>query len=330
MSTNISSVDSEELKITKLVVRLVAAGIGAIIFLICIFRCFYSVDEQHNAIVSQFGKVVRVDTAGFYFKAPWQSVKKIDMTTHGTGIGYTVSKDGQNITDQDNGVMITSDFNLLNIDFYLEYRVSDPLAYYCNSTNPENIMTNIARSNIRTIVSNYTVDEAMTTGKSQIQADIKEAIIKDLAKRDLGISIVNITIQDSEPPTADVLAAFKSVETAKQGADTSMNNALQYKNSQIPAANADADAIIQKATADKEARIAEANGQVERFNQLYTEYAQFPDVTKKRLFYEKMEEILPGVKVIITDGSTQTVYPMDKFADTTINSEVKSEESDAE
>lgn len=301
----------------KLITWGITAGVGVILLLILIFRSFYTVNEQQNAILTQFGSVVRVDTAGFYFKAPWQSVTKVDMTTHGTGIGYTVSEDGQNITDTDTGIMITSDFNLLNIDFYLEYRVSDPIAYVYNSANPEQIMTNIAQANIRTVVSNYTVDEAMTTAKGQIQADIKAAILEELEEANIGLTVVNITIQDSEPPTPEIIAAFRAVETAKQGADTAMNQALQYQNSQIPAANAQADSIIQQATADRDARIAEANGQVERFNQMYEEYSLFPEVTRSRLFYERMEEILPNCTIIITDGSTQTSYPLAPYA--TIN-----------
>lgn len=313
---NMSSYEKEQVSIARKI-RLVAIGIFVgLLVIICLFRCFYSVDEQHNAVVTQFGSIVKVDTAGFYFKAPWQSVTKVDMTTHGTGIGYIVSEDGQNLTDTDNGIMITSDFNLLNIDFYLEYRVSDPVAYLYNSENPEQILSNVALANIRTVVSNYTVDEAMTTGKGQIQADIKEAIISDLDKENIGLTIVNITVQDSEPPTSEITAAFKSVETAKQGADTAMNNALQYQNSEIPNAEADADAIIQQAEATKAARIAEANGQVARFNEMYDQYAQFPLITKRRMFYEKLNEVIPGCKIIITDGSTSTMYPLDSFATT--------------
>ena len=314
---NMSSYEKEQVSIARKI-RLAAIGIFVgLLVIICLFRCFYSVDEQHNAVVTQFGSIVKVDTAGFYFKAPWQSVTKVDMTTHGTGIGYIVSEDGQNLTDTDNGIMITSDFNLLNIDFYLEYRVSDPVAYLYNSENPEQILSNVALANIRTVVSNYTVDEAMTTGKGQIQADIKEAIISDLDKENIGLTIVNITVQDSEPPTSEITAAFKSVETAKQGADTAMNNALQYQNSEIPSAEADADAIIQQAEATKAARIAEANGQVARFNEMYEQYAQFPLITKRRMFYEKLNEVIPGCKIIITDGSTSTMYPLDSFATTT-------------
>ncbi|MBO6214507.1 MAG: FtsH protease activity modulator HflK [Lachnospiraceae bacterium] len=286
---------------------------AVLILVIIVLRCFYTVNEQSNAVVTQFGSVVRVDTAGFYFKAPWQSVTKVDMTTHGTGIGYTVSDSGQNITDFENGIMITSDFNLLNIDFYMEYRVSDPIAYLYNSESPENILSNIALANIRTVVSNYTVDEAMTTGKSQIQADVREAMVKELQDQNIGLTVINITIQDSEPPTDTIIAAFKAVETAKQGADTAMNNAKQYQNQKIPEAEANADAIVQKANAQKEARIAEAEGQVARFNEMYGEYIKYPLITKRRLFYEKMEEILPGVKVVITDGGTQTMYPLESF-----------------
>ena len=285
----------------------------ALVLIISIFRCFYSVDEQHNAVVTQFGKIVSVNTAGFYFKAPWQDVHKVDMTTHGTGIGYVVSPTGQNLVDKDNGIMITSDFNLLNIDFYLEYRVSDPVAYLYNAEDPEGELSNIALANIRTVVSNYTVDEAMTTGKSQIQADVKEAMIKELNAREVGLTVVNITIQDSEPPTAEIIAAFKAVETAKQGADTARNNAYQYQNQKIPEAEAGADAIVQKANAAKEARIAEAEGQVARFLETYAEYEKYPLITKRRMFYEKMEQILPGMKVIITDGNTQTLLPIDNF-----------------
>ena len=281
--------------------------------LIVVFRCFYTVNEQKNAVVTQFGRVVKVNTAGFYFKAPWQSVKKVDVTTHGTGIGYIVSATGQNITDDDNGIMITADFNLLNIDFYLEYRVTDPVAYLYNSEEPEQILSNIALANIRTVVSNYKVDEAMTTGKSQIQADVKEAMMKELEIHNIGLSVVNITVQDSAPPTEEISAAFKAVETAKQKADTAMNEALQYQNQKIPEAEANADAIIRKANATKESRIAEATGQVERFNKMYEEYKKYPLITKRRLFFERMEEILPGLKVIITSGNTQTILPLDSF-----------------
>ena len=289
-------------------------AIGAAVVFLMLTGSFYNVSEQENAVVTMFGKVVRTDTAGLYFKIPLiQQVKKVDITTHGTGVGYTISTEGQNIADPGNGIMITSDLNLLDIDFYLEYRVSDPVAYLYNSNNPEEILKNVALSSVRSVVADYTVDEAMTTAKGQIQADVKEDMLRELTEHNIGLTVVNITVQDSEPPTDAIKQAFKAVETAKQGADTAKNNALAYQNEQIPSAEANADKIIQNAEAQKASRIAEAEGQVVRFNEMYEQYKLYPYITQKRMFYETMEDVLPGMKVIITDGSTQTMLPLGQF-----------------
>ena len=298
-------------------------GIGLAVFIVLavivlniIFTSFYRVTEQENAVVTMFGNVVRTDTAGLYFKIPFiQKVEFVDMTTHGTGIGYTVSDAGQNITNEDDGVMITSDFNLLNIDFYLEYKVSDPVAYIYNSTKPEDILRNMTLASIRSTIIDFTVDDAMTTGKNQIQADVKEKITKELEETPIGLQIVNISVQDAEPPTQEIVSAFKNVENAKQGKDTAINTARKYENEQLPAAEAEADRILQNAEAAKASRIAEAEGQVARFNAMYEQYALNPLITKQRMFYETMEDVLPNMKVIITDGDTQTMLPLDSFTE---------------
>ena len=211
--------------------------------------------------------------------------------------------------------MITSDFNLINIDFYLEYKVSDPIAYLFNTNDPEMILANEALSCIRATVSDYPVDEVMTTGKGQIQSEIREMLQKELSEKNIGLQVVNVSVQDSEPPTDEVARAFKAVETARQGRETAINDANKYKNEQIPYAEAEADRIIQAAEAEKQARIAEAEGQAARFNKMYEEYSRYPLITKKRMFYETMEEVLPELKVIITDGNTQTLLPLESFND---------------
>ncbi|SFB72610.1 FtsH protease activity modulator HflK [Butyrivibrio sp. YAB3001] len=288
----------------------------AIVLLFCVGESFYSVKEQEQAILTMFGKVLRVDTAGLYFKVPFiQDVHTIDMTTHGIGIGYTI-KDGQNITVDDEGVMITSDFNFVDIDFYLEYKVSDPVAAYYNSVSPEVIMKNMALACIRNTVVNYKVDDVITTAKGQIQSEVKETLQKELTEKNIGMMVVNLSVQDAEPPTEEIVQAFKSVETAKQGKDTAVNNAKKYQSEELPKAEADADKIIQDAEAYKQARIAEAEGQVARFNEMYEQYKLQPYITKKRLFYETMEDVLPGLKVIISDGNTQQMLPLDSFSAT--------------
>lgn len=304
----------------SILLKIITRSILGVFIIISIFSSIYFVSEQQNGVVTMFGKIVRVDTAGMHFKIPFiQNVKKVDITTHGTGIGYSVDRNGQNIVDNTNGIMITSDFNLLNIDFYMEYKISDPVNYLYSADEPEQVLENVALACIRSVVSNYTVDEAMTTAKGQIQAEVKQNILTELEKYNLGLTVINMTIQDSEPPTTEVMEAFKAVETAKQGADTAKNNALKYQNEQLPEAQAKADRILQEAKATKSARIAEAEGQVARFNSMYEQYKLYPLITKKRMFYETLEDILPSIKVIITDGTTETMYPIESFGNISID-----------
>ncbi len=293
--------------------KVMITALVVIFALIFVNNCYYQVKEQEQAILTMFGKVIRVDTAGLYFKIPFvQSVHHVDMTTHGIGIGYTV-QNGQNITVDDEGIMITSDFNFVDIDFYLEYKVSDPVAAYYNSENPDLVMKNMALASIRNTVVNYPVDDVITTAKGQIQSEVKEKLQQELTNNNIGLTVVNLSVQDAEPPTAEIVQAFKSVETAKQGKETAVNNAKKYQSEELPKAEATADKIVQDAEAKKEARIAEAQGQVARFNEMYEQYKLQPYITKKRLFYETMEEVLPDLKVIVTDGNTQQLLPLENF-----------------
>ena len=275
---------------------------------------FYTVGEQEQAVITMFGDIVRVDTAGLYFKIPWLQKRHIvDMTTHGTGIGYKVDRNGQNITIDDEGIMITSDFNLVNVDFYLEYKVSDPIAYLYQTDSPEAILRNMVLACIRSTVVNFTVDDVITTGKNQIQAEVRDKLSNMLREYNVGLQCVNLTVQDAAPPTQEIVRAFKEVETAKQGKETTINGARKYRSEQIPLAEAQADQIIQHAEAVKSARIAEAQGQAARFARMYDEYQAYPLITRQRLFCETMEAVLPGVKVIVTDGQTRQLMPLDKF-----------------
>ena len=290
--------------------NIVLVVIGAMLLFTIIGNCYFDVSEQQQAVVTMFGQVQDVKSAGLYFKLPFlQQAHLVDTTTHGMAVGYTES-DSASTSDAS---MITSDFNFVNIDFYIEYRVSDPVAYLYASGQPEDILRNVTKASIRSTVINYSVDDVITTAKSQIQSQVRESITKELDNLQIGMQVVNVSIQDAEPPTEEVIEAFKNVETAKQGADTAVNNAKQYQSEQIPAAEAKADKIEQDAEAKKAARIAEAQGQVERFNQMYDEYAKYPLITKQRLYYEAIEQILPGIKIIITDGGTQTMLPLESF-----------------
>lgn len=286
-----------------------------------IFGSFYTIAEEEQAVVCTFGQAAAVTDPGLHFKIPFiQTVDKVNTTIQGFAIGYStddysdVNYNGAN--GSEDGMMITSDYNFIDVDFYLEYRVIDPVKAMYASENPRIILANVAQNCIRTTIGSYGVDAVLTTGKNEIQSNIKQMIMGKLENLDIGVQLVNITIQDAEPPTDTVIAAFKSVETAKQGKETALNNANKYRNEQIPNAQAEADKIIQGAEATKQARINEANGQVARFNSMYEEYTKYPLVTKQRMFYETMEDVLPGLKIVIQggDGSDiQQILPLDNF-----------------
>ncbi len=288
--------------------------VAILLVLLVSYESVYSIREQEQGVVTTFGKAGGVVTSGLHFKIPFiQKVTRVNTTIQGFPIGYAKSDNGDGTGEMytTESLMITSDFNFVNVDFYVEYKVSDPIKYLYESQRPEEILKNIAQSCIRNVVSNYTVDDVITTGKSEIQAAIREMIVQKLEEQDIGLMLVNISMQDAEPPTQAVIEAFKAVETAKQGKETTINNAKKYQNETIPEANAGADQIIQDAEAQKQARINEATAQVVRFNEMYEEYMKNPLITKQRMFYETMEDVLPGVKLVIDNGSgdlNKTLY----------------------
>lgn len=291
----------------KLIAKVAAA---VVILLVLASESYYSIQEEEQAVVCTFGSPKAVTTPGLHFKIPFiQTVTKVNTTIQGFSIGYHATG------EEADALMITSDYNFIFVDFYAEYRVTDPVKALYASQDPEMILKNIAQNCIRTTIGSYSVDSVLTTGKNEIQSNIKQMILDKLETYDIGIQLVNITIQDATPPTAEVENAFKEVETAKQGKETALNNANKYRNEQIPNAEAESDKILQDAEAKKQERINEANGQAARFNSMYQEYAKYPEVTKKRMFYEAIEDVLPDVKVVIEGegGKTTTMLPLDSF-----------------
>ena len=297
----------------------IAGGISiaviVIFALILLGGSFYSLKENEYAVITTFGVPKVVEESGIHVKIPViQELSRVPKTINGFTIGYD-SSTGEYIDRE--SFMITRDYNFVNVDFYVEYRVTDPTKYLYASEAPVSILKNLTQSYIRDTIGLYDVDSVITTGKNEIQASIKQKIINRLETEDIGVQLVNITIQDAEPPTTEVIDAFKNVENAKQGKETSINKANQKRNEDIPAARAQADETVKTANAEAEERVNEAKGQVARLNELYAEYQKYPLITKQRMFYETMEEILPDMKVIIerSDGSTQTMLPLESFAD---------------
>lgn len=280
--------------------------------------CYYTVDDKQQAVVTTFGKVTDITDAGVHLKLPFgiQQVEKVDVNVYQKiTLGYNPVGSGYTVDDRESA-MITGDYNIVNVDFFVEYKISDPVQYLYSSNDPENILRNLVQSQVRNVVGSSTVDSVLTDGKENIQMQVRTLVTDILSQYDIGLSLVDVKIQDAEPPTQEVIEAFKNVETAKQQAETVINDAKAYKNAQLPQAQAKADKLIQNAQYLKEKRINEATEQVAMFNAMYQEYALNPQVTKSRMYYEAISQIMPGVKLYINTSSgsdVQMLLPLENL-----------------
>lgn len=281
-------------KIAAVVVLVLAVALNGI----------YTLDETEDAVITTFGVPTIEEGSGLHFKIPFvQKIKKVSTETQGMRIGY----DEYDNTIENEALMITKDFNFINVDFYIEWQVTDPVAFVYAAEDPVTMLKTLSMSYIRDTIGSYGVDEVLTTGKSQIQSEIKDKLTKRMEDEGIGVAVRNVSIQDCDPPTSEVVRAFKAVEDAKQNAETAVYNATADKNKRILAAEAEANKILENAQAEKTARIKEAEGEVAKFNAMYNEYIKFPEITKERMYYESMEKLLPEIKVIIQDDSGKVV-----------------------
>ena len=304
----------------KKIRNIVVVALLAIVLVIGSSSCFYTVDDKQQAVVTTFGKVTDVTDAGLHFKMPFgiQRAQKVDVNVYQKiELGYTTTDEDVYAATSES-TMITGDYNIVNVDFFVEYKISDPVAYLYSSNNPEMILRNLIQSQIRNVVGSTSVDAVLTDGKENIQSQVKDLVTQILQEYDIGLTLVDVRIQDSEPPTQEVIEAFKAVETAKQQAETVVNDAKAYQNAQLPDAQAQADKLVQNAQYLKQKRINEATQQVAMFSAMYEEYARDPEITRSRMYYEAISDILPGVKLFInTSGSSdvQMLLPLESLVE---------------
>ena len=313
---NFNSLDPKSKKRIK---NLSIAAAVIIVLVILVSSSYYLVSDKQQAVVTTFGKYTGKTDAGIHFKIPFiQEAYLVDVNVSlKEEIGYRTYADGSTPRIPNESKMITGDLNIVNVDFFVEYRISDPYKYLYHSENPGEILKNITQSRIRDIISSYGVDDILTNKKAEIQTKIKDLIDTELLYYDIGLELTGIKIQDAEPPTPEVIAAFKSVETAKQDRQTAINQAKAYENANIPKAQAEADQLLQNAEYLRQDRINDARKQVAMFEAMYIQYGLNPNINKQRMYYEMIENVLPGLKVYINAGSNDDIsmiLPLEDFA----------------
>ena len=304
----------------KTVTVIIIAAAVAILAAICLSSSFYTVDDKQQAVITTFGKVTDITGAGIHFKLPFiQKAHIVDVNVlRKLEIGYrSDDNDATSISVIENECkMITGDLNIVNVDFFVEYKVSDPVKYLFNAKDPEEILKNLVQSQIRNVVGSSGVDSVLTDGKVTIQQDIRDLTAKELETYDIGLMLTDVKIQDAEMPTDEVNEAYKAVLSALQSKEATINLAQAYKESKLPEMEAEVKSITLNAEYDKQKRINEAKMQIAMFEAMYEQYKLNPDATKLRMYHEALQEFLPGTKVYIDtsdSGSTQKLIPVESF-----------------
>lgn len=291
-------------------IKKVIIGIVVLAVVLVGFSMFYTVQEQENAAILTFGEYTSTQTdAGLYFKAPFPIQKVVKLPANITQriqIGYR-EVNGVITTVEEEALMITGDENIIHADAVVEWNISNIEHYLYNIEDGEEFLRNSATSAIRSVIGSRTLDFAITSGKTEIQSEVTARLMQLQEDYQTGINIRALKFQDIAPPSGEVEQAFKAVTNAREEQNTKINNARRYENERIPVARGEAQALLEGAQATKESRILRAEGDVARFNAIYTEYLLNPQVTESRLIIETLEQILPNAKIIISDGSDGTV-----------------------
>ncbi|MBM7620553.1 membrane protease subunit HflK [Bacillus tianshenii] len=286
----------------------------AILLGVVAFSSWYTVDQSEQAVIQTFGKVEEgISEPGLHFKMPWpiQTVEKLSKETFSLQFGYE-EKNGEVVEFTSDTKMITGDENIVLADMVVMWKITNPGKYLYNSDDPQAVLYNATSASLRSIIGSSQIDEALTSGKGQIEVEVFDLLTSLMEKYDVGISVTAVKLQDVELPNAEVRKAFTNVTDARETMNTKINEANRYRNQKMNEAEGEKDAIISRAEGEKAARVEQARGDVARFNALYAEYVNAPELTRKRLILETMEEVLPYAEIYIMndDGNTMKYFPI--------------------
>ncbi|MGM9948817.1 MAG: FtsH protease activity modulator HflK [Lysinibacillus sp.] len=288
--------------------------IGLVMFaavaILAVTTSWYTVDESEQAVVITFGQANDVITEpGLHFKLPWpiQKAEVVSKETYSLKFGYEENEDGTVSTVGSDAKMITGDENIVLTDLVVQWRIVDPKKYLFNSQNPEEILHSATSSAIRSIIGSSTIDDALTDGKADIEAQTRDLLVGLLETYDIGISVLGVKLQDVELPNKEVRAAFTAVTDARETKNTKTNEAEKYQNQKESEAQGEKAAIISRAEGEQTARIEQARGEVAVFDKLYEQYRGNQAITRERLVIETLEAVLPNAQIYIMNDNGETL-----------------------
>lgn len=280
------------------------ASIAAALIATYLASGFYTVAADQRAVVRRFGAVAEQAGPGMHYRLPWP-VDRVDVlkttTVMKTGVGFVLPESatgGANVSGME---LLTGDTNILGIALVVQFAIRDPADFLFHVENPERLVDTTAQSVLTEAVAAMPIDDVLTTGRVALQDQVKRRTqaILDRYRSGLSIASVNIMAMSLDRSVAD---AFRDVADAMADREKLRNEARAYENDLIPKARGAARTALSEAEAYRQQRIAEANGESERFRALLKEYEKAPELTRTRLYLEAMETILPRVKLYVLDS----------------------------
>ncbi len=291
-----------------------------ILVLVLVSTCFYSVAPEEVGVVQRFGKYLRTTNPGLRFKLPFgiETVKKVRVTrvfkeefgfrTARSGVVSQYISHGEEMKSESQ--MLTGDLNALDVQWVVQYRISDPKFFIFNIYNPTSIVRKTSEAMMRLVVGNHSVDDVLTDKRAEISAKVKEKLQKVLSKYKCGLMIDEVRLKDVTPPPK-VKPAFNEVNQAKQEKERMINEAWQSYNREIPKARGEAEKVIQESQGYAVERINKALGETKRFLNIYEAYKKAPDVTRRRLYLETMVTVMSRIqRKVIIDPALQNLLPL--------------------
>ncbi|KAB2642624.1 MAG: FtsH protease activity modulator HflK [Verrucomicrobia bacterium] len=297
----------------KLPAKLILLVPLALLVLMTVFSGYFTVDTESVAIVQRFGKFERIAEPGLHFKLPLG----IDQATvipiqrqlqleFGFGTPNATNPDQVGSEPQLERDMVTGDLNAAEVEWILQYSISDPIQYLFHVRNAGPTLRDLTESVMCEIIGDRTIDEVLTIGRAEIEKDCLEKLRTLLERFNMGISAKQLQLNNVHPP-GPVQRSFDEVNRAQQERETLINEANGEYNRIIPKAKGLAAQRISAAEGFAFQRVNEAEGDVTRFKQLLVQYEKAPAITKQRLYLETMNEVLPkvGSKIILDEGAKQ-------------------------
>ena len=282
-----------------------------------LWTSYYTVPSDSVAVVQRFGKYLKEVPPGLHFKLPLgvdtaiivpvkrQLKQEFGFTTPGATDPYQTSSDGKRETE-----MVTGDLNAALVEWVVQYRISDPVKFLFEVREPSGTLRYVSESVMREVVGDRTVDEVITIGRQEIESEALAKMQELSTKYVMGISIDQVQLKNINPP-APVQESFNEVNQAQQEKEKLINEARRDYNKVIPLAEGEKDQRIREADGYRLKRINEAEGDAARFSALLGEYIKAPEVTRRRIYIETLQDVMPVIRSkFIVDEQTRSILPL--------------------